>query len=50
MLPLRDPPQNKTPTHTESEGLKKIYQSNAQEAKAKVALLIPDKVDFKPRP
>ena len=47
MLPSRDPPQNKRPTQTESEGLKKILQANGQENKAKVAILTPDKIDFK---
>ena len=31
MLPIRNPPQNKKPTETESEGLeKKIFQANGQ--------------------
>ena len=40
MLPLRDPPQNKRPTQTESEGLEKIIPSNGKEKKAGVAILI----------
>ena len=34
VLPTRDPPQNKTPTQTESEGLEKIFQARRQENKA----------------
>ena len=47
MLPTRDPPQNKRPTQTESEGMEKICQANGQEKKAGVAILISDKRDFK---
>ena len=47
MLPTRDPPQNKRPTQTESERLEKIFQANSLEKKAKVAILITDKIDFK---
>ena len=47
MLPTRDPPQNQRPTETESEGLQKILQANGQEKKARVAILISDKIDFK---
>ena len=32
MLSTRDPPQNKRPTHTKSEGIKKI-QANGYEKK-----------------
>ena len=47
MLPTRDPPQNKRPTQTESEGLgKKVFQANGQEKKAGVAILVSDKIDF----
>ena len=46
MLPTRDPPQNKRPTQTKSEGVKKIFQANGQKKK-RVAILIPDKTDFK---
>ena len=48
MLPTRDPPQNKRPTQTKSEGLKKIFQANGQKRK-RVAILISDKMDFKKR-
>ena len=48
MLPTGDPPQNKRPTQTESEGLgKKVFQANGQEKKAGVAILVSDKLDFK---
>ena len=33
MLPTRDPPQNKRPTQTESEGLENMFQANGQEKK-----------------
>ena len=49
MLPTRDPPQNKRPTQTESEGLEQIIQANGQEKKAGVTILISDKIDFKKR-
>ena len=38
MLPIRDPPQNKRPTQTESEGLEK---------KTGIAIFLSDKIDFK---
>ena len=48
MLPTRDPPQNKRPTQTESERLEKIFNANRQgKKKAGVAILIPEKIDFK---
>ena len=47
MLPTRDPPQNKRPTQTESEGLEKIFQANGQEAKPGVGILISDEIHFK---
>ena len=47
MLPTRDPPQKKRLTQTESEGLEKIFQANGQEKKARVAIFIADKIDFK---
>ena len=49
MLPTRDPHQKKIPTQTESEGLEKIFQTNGQERKVGVAILISDKIDFKTR-
>ena len=50
MLPTRDPPQNKRPTQTLNEGLEKIFQANGQEKKkARVAILISDKIDFQRR-
>ena len=51
MLPTRDPPQNKH-LHRKREGLdKKIFQANGQEKKekARVAIPISDKIDFKTR-
>ena len=46
MLPTRDPPQNKGPILTESEGLKNIFHANGDQKKAGVAILISDKIDF----
>ena len=48
MLPTRDPPQDKRPTETESEGLQANFPSKwAGKKKARVAILISDKIDFK---
>ena len=47
MLHTKDPPQNKRPTQTDSEGLEKILQANGQGKTAGVAILISDKTDFK---
>ena len=50
MLPTRDPPQNKRPTQTESEGLETNIPSKwTGKKKAGVAILISDKIDFKKR-
>ena len=49
MLPARDPPQDKRPTQTESEGLERNLSSKGQEIKAGVAIFISDKIDFKKR-
>ena len=51
MLPTRDPPQNKRPTQTESEGLGKNAPSKliGKKKKARVAILISDNIDFKKR-
>ena len=50
MLPTRDPPQNKRPTQTESEGLETKFPSKwTGKKKAGVAILISDKIDFKRR-
>ena len=49
MLPTRDPPQDKRPTQTESERLEQIFQGNGEQKKARVAILISDKIDFKKR-
>ena len=48
MLPTRDPPQDKRPTKTDSEGLETNF-SNRQEKKVEVAILISPKIDFKGR-
>ena len=47
MLSIRDPPQDRKPTQTEMKGWKQIFQTNGQEKKAGVAILISDKIDFK---
>ena len=48
MLPTRDPPQNKKPTQTESERLEKnIPRKWTGKKKARVAIFISDKIDFK---
>ena len=50
MLPIRDPPQNKRPTQAESEGLETNIPSKCiGTKKARVAILISDKIDFKER-
>ena len=49
MLPTRNPPQNKRPTWTESEGLKKNIPSEWTGKKAGVAIFISDRIDFKTR-
>ena len=51
MLPTKDPPQNKRPTQTKNEKLqKKTLQAKGQKKKARVAILISDKIDFKKGP
>ena len=48
MQPTRDPPQNKRPTQTKSEGLEKNIPSKwTGKRKAWVAILTSDKIDFK---
>ena len=47
MLLIRDPPLNKRPTQTESEGLQKHIPSKWTGKKAWVAILISDKIHFK---
>ena len=50
MLPTRDPPQDRRPTQTESEGLEINFPSKwTGKKKAGVAILISDKIDFKRR-
>ena len=46
-LSTRDPPQSKGHIQTESEGLEKIFHANRDEKKARGAILISDKIDFK---
>ena len=48
MLPIRDPPQNKRPTQTESKGLEtNIPNKWTGGKKAGVAILISEKIAFK---
>ena len=49
MLPTRDPPQDKRPTQTESEGLETNFPSKWTGKKSRVAILISDKIDFQRR-
>ena len=49
MLPIRDPPQDKRPTQTESEALETTFPSKQTGRNARVAILISDKIDFKRR-
>ena len=46
MLPTRDPPQDKRPAQTESEGLETNIPSKWTGKKAWVAILTLDKIDF----
>ena len=51
MLPTRDPPQDKRPTQTESEGSERNFpKKQTGKKKAGVAILISDKIDFKKGP
>ena len=47
MLSTRDPPQNKGYIQTESEGLEKDIACKQRPQKARVAILISDKIYFK---
>ena len=48
MLPTRDPPQDRRPTQTESEGLETNFPSKwTGKIKSGVAILISDKIDLK---
>ena len=50
MLPTRDPPQDRRPTQTESEGLETNFPSKQTgKKKAGVAILISHKIDFQRR-
>ena len=46
MLSTRVPSQNKGHIRTESEGLEKDFHANGEQKKARVAILITDKIDF----
>ena len=51
-VPTRDPPQDKRPTQTESEGLETNFPSKRtgkKQNKTGVVILISDKTDFKKR-
>ena len=47
MLPMRDSLQIQRHTQTKGEGRGEIYLANGNEKKAKVAIFISDKIDFK---
>ena len=47
MLSTRDPPQKKRPTQTDREGLEKNVPSKWTGNKARVAIPITNKIDFK---
>ena len=49
MLPTRDPRENKVLHRLKVKGCKQIFQANARGKKARVAILISDKIDFKRR-
>ena len=47
MLSTRHPPQTKEHIQAESEGLEKYINTNGDQKKAGIAILISDKIDFK---
>ena len=47
MLSTRDPPQNGDTNRLKVKGWKKIFHANRDQKKARVAILISDKIDFK---
>ena len=49
MLPTRDPLRKKDLNRLKVMGWKKIFQENGQEIKARVAIFISGKIDFKTR-
>ena len=49
MLPTTDPSQDRSPTHTESEGLETNFPSKRTGKKAGVAILMSDKIDLQRR-
>ena len=46
MLSTRDPPQNKDTYRLKVKGWKKIFHANKDQKKARVVVLISDKIDF----
>ena len=46
MLSTRDPPQNGGHIQAESEGLEKYINTNGDQKKAGIAILMSDKIDF----
>ena len=46
MLSTRHPPQTKEHIQAESEGLEKYINTNGDQKKAGIAILISDKIDF----
>ena len=47
MLSTRDPPQMQRHIQTEMKGWKKIFHASGDQNKARVAILISNKIDFK---
>ena len=47
MQSTRDPPENKRFTQVENEGVEKILSENRSEKKARVAILLSDKIDIR---
>ena len=47
MLSTRDSPQNRGHIQMKVKGWKKIFHANRDQKKARVAILISDKIDFK---
>ena len=46
MLPTRDSLQTQRHTQTKSEGMEKIFHATNREKKARVAVLVLDKINF----
>ena len=47
LLSTRDPPQNRDTYRLKVKGWKKIFHANKDQKKARVTILISDKIDFK---